>query len=80
MTLEQKLQRIETVWNLICPHIKGPTPQDAGRWTSYPMQVVESAIVRAGAKFGPERIRPGFQPVEAYRYTTSVCKNVQQYK
>jgi hypothetical protein len=62
------------LWRMALPHVTPPSVQDAARWSGYPPEIVEKAILRTARRFAPDKITPAFRPEEAYRYTSSVAK------
>jgi len=70
------IRQYRTLWALIVPHIAVPGPEDAARWCEYPSDAVEQAILRTARRFAPERVKPDFAPIAAYRYATAVARSI----
>lgn len=76
MILIQRVDGLLATWRLLLPHVPAPTPENATRWLHYPDMVVEAAILRTAQKFSREKLGAGFDPLQAYRYTTSTARNM----
>jgi hypothetical protein len=76
MQLTEKIEYFTELWSLILPHVAEPSPQDAARWCDYEPAIVERAMLRTGRRFAKDKIPPGFNPEEAYRYVTGVSRSM----
>jgi hypothetical protein len=76
MTILEKIAHLQHVWRVVLPHITEPSPEDAAHWCSYPLEAVESAILRTGKRFSKSRLTPGFDPHDAHRYATAVARSM----
>jgi hypothetical protein len=76
MTLVQRIDSLLATWRVLLPHIPAPTPENATRWLHYPDTAVEAAILRTAQKFAAPKLVSGFEPLQAYRYTTSTARNM----
>lgn len=76
MNLLQRIDHYQKVWGLILPHLPPPSEQDAARWGGYPVDAVESALLRAARRFAIDRIPTDFDPSSAYRYVSAIAKAV----
>lgn len=80
MTLIEKHERFTTLWRIALPHVTEPTIQDTARWSAYPPESVERAIMRTARRFSVSRLSPRFEPLEAFKYVSSVarCDNTKE--
>lgn len=76
MQLAEKLDYFIRLWRVVVPHIAEPSPQDVARWCEYDTAVAEGAILRTARRFAEGKVRHGFSPEEAYRYTTGVARSM----
>ncbi|WP_047495864.1 hypothetical protein [Terriglobus sp. TAA 43] len=74
MTLLEKHERFITLWRIALPHVTEPTIQDTARWSAYPPESVERAIMRTARRFAANRLPPRFEPLEAFKYVSSVAR------
>lgn len=80
MTLLEKYDRFVTLWRVVLPHIAEPSIQDTARWSDYPPEIVEKAILRTARRFAPNRLATTFEPVEAHKYVSAVAKGETERK
>jgi len=78
MTLLEKITHYQRVWRIALPHLTEPAPEDVARWCTYPLGTVENAILRTGNRFAKSKLASGFNPEEAYRYTTAVARSMAE--
>jgi hypothetical protein len=76
MQLTEKIDYFKQLWRVVLPHVAEPSPQDVARWCDYEPAIVERAMLRTGRRFAKDKIRPGFNPEEAYRYVTGVSRSM----
>jgi hypothetical protein len=74
MTLLEKYDRYVKLWRVALPHVAEPSIQDAARWSDYPPEIVEKAILRTARRFAPGKLPPTFQSLEAHKYVSAVAK------
>jgi hypothetical protein len=75
MTVLEKIEHFQKVWQIVLPHLAVPCPEDAARWCVYDLENVEMAILRTSKRFAIDKIPAGFDPQGAYRYTTAVARD-----
>jgi hypothetical protein len=78
MTILEKIKYFQQVWRTLMPYLPAPAPEDAARWLSYPVEDVESAILRTGKRFAQSKIPTGFDAKSAYRYCTATARSIAQ--
>lgn len=79
MPLSELTIHIQEIWRAVLPHIPEPQLNDIVFWYGNPVQVIEAAIVRAGAKFRKDKIpadAEGIDPIRVYRYITGFCRAI----
>ncbi len=78
MTILERITFYQRIWRAVVPHLPVPSPQDAGRWVVYPEETVEAAILRTAKRFAESKLPAGFDPKQAYRYTTGTARSIAQ--
>ena len=78
MTILEKINHFQKVWEAALPHLPAPAPQDAARWCNYPVATVESAILRTAKRFSVGKVAANFDPHQAYRYVTGTARSISQ--
>ena len=72
------IREYRTLWALVLPHITTPGPEDVARWCDYPTEAVEHAILRTAKRFAREKVKPGFDPLTAYKYATATARSIAE--
>jgi hypothetical protein len=78
MTLIERIDSLLAVWRIAVPHIPAPAPESVTHWLNYPNVIVEAAILRTARKFSPGKSSADFNPAQAYKYTTSTARIMNQ--
>lgn len=74
MTLLDRIENYRRIWSIILSHLPQPSEQDAARWGAYPVEAVESALLRAARRFAIDRIPTDFDVSSAYRFVTTISR------
>ena len=80
MTMIDKIESFTKLWRVALPHIAAPTVQDAAHWCDSEPALVERAILRTGRRFAQGKLLPGFNSIEAFRYTSAVIRGEERLR
>jgi hypothetical protein len=67
------IQRWQTAWAVLLPHIPVPSEVDAAVWQKFPKVEVDRAINRCRLRYALSMIHDGFKPSDAYNWVTFVA-------
>ena len=81
MTLLARIAEVQTLWNMVLPHIPTPPPETVARWVIFPDAAVETALLRVATRFPKGRINlETFDATVAYRYTTATARRIADHR